>query len=106
MAEKCGLSDVPVADMLRRLEHRLLQPQVRKSATALQELLADEFVEFGSSGSCVWNEATLRTVEERLAETPCHAGRSFDRVIFPEKKAPELLRDRWLANHGQKPSAR
>lgn len=45
-----------------------------------------------------WDEATLRIVEERLAETPCHAARSFDRVIFPEKKAPDVLRAKWLAN--------
>jgi Domain of unknown function (DUF6933) len=45
-----------------------------------------------------WGEATLRAVEDRLAETPCHATRSFERVIFPEKKAPEVLRSRWLAN--------
>jgi hypothetical protein len=29
-----------------------------------------------------WNENSLRLVEERLAETPCHAGQSLDRVIF------------------------
>jgi hypothetical protein len=42
-----------------------------------------------------WGEAMLPLVEERLAETPCHAARSFDRVIFPEKKAPEVLRAKW-----------
>ncbi|MEQ1574734.1 MAG: hypothetical protein ABL993_10865 [Vicinamibacterales bacterium] len=45
-----------------------------------------------------WDETTLRFVEERLAETPCHAGRSPDQVVFPERKAPELLRSKWLAN--------
>jgi hypothetical protein len=45
-----------------------------------------------------WNEATLELVEERLAETPCHAARSSDRVIFPERKAPDLLRAKWLAD--------
>ena len=38
-----------------------------------------------------WNEGTLRIVEERLAETPCHAGRPLAGVIFPERKAPEVL---------------
>lgn len=37
-------------EQLRLLEERLLQPEVRRSAEALGELLADEFVEFGSSG--------------------------------------------------------
>ena len=45
-----------------------------------------------------WDEATLRTVEERLAETPCHAAQRADRVIFPETKTPELLRARWLGS--------
>ena len=45
-----------------------------------------------------WSDDTLLLVEERLAETPCHSARSTDRVIFPDRKAPELLRGKWLAN--------
>jgi hypothetical protein len=45
-----------------------------------------------------WSESTLPIVGECLAETPCHAGRSFDCVIFPKMKAPELLLMKWLAN--------
>ena len=52
-----------------------------------------------------WDEATLRVVEERLAETPCHAARPYDRVIFPEKKAPEVLRAKWLANTPLQPAS-
>jgi hypothetical protein len=52
-----------------------------------------------------WNEGDLRSVEGRLAETPCHAGRSFQRVIFPERTAPEVLNAKWLANRPlQRPS--
>lgn len=36
--------------LLYQLEERLLQPEVRKSAQDVAELLADEFIEFGSSG--------------------------------------------------------
>ena len=44
-----------------------------------------------------WDETTLPFVEAQLAETPCHAsGRSED-VVFPERKAPELLLARWGA---------
>jgi hypothetical protein len=50
-----------------------------------------------------WNEDTLQAVEMRLAETPCHAAKSVDRVIFPEKKAPDLLRSKWLANRPVQP---
>jgi hypothetical protein len=44
-----------------------------------------------------WDDTTLPFVEAQLAETPCHAsGRSED-VIFPDRKAPELLLARWGA---------
>jgi hypothetical protein len=36
--------------MLRQLEECLLQPDVRRSGQAVAELLADDFIEFGSSG--------------------------------------------------------
>lgn len=52
-----------------------------------------------------WSEATLELVEARLAETPCHAARSGDRVIFPEKKAPDLLCSKWLANPPLQPTS-
>jgi hypothetical protein len=43
-----------------------------------------------------WNEQALAFVEARLAETPCHAGLSDNRVIFPNEKTAELLHARWL----------
>jgi uncharacterized protein DUF6933 len=52
-----------------------------------------------------WNEDTLELVEGRLAETPCHATRSADRVIFPERKAPDLLHSKWLANAPLQPTS-
>jgi hypothetical protein len=39
-----------VADQVRQLEERLLDPGVRASPQELDDLLADEFVEFGASG--------------------------------------------------------
>jgi len=44
-----------------------------------------------------WDETTLPFVEARLAETPCHAARRFEEVIFPERDAPTLLAKRWHA---------
>ena len=52
-----------------------------------------------------WDDSTLAAVEERLAETPCHAALSDDRVIFPEKRAPDLIRARWLANWPLQPTS-
>ena len=42
--------EVKVRTLLRSLEEDLLRPEVRKSRERINELLADEFVEFGSSG--------------------------------------------------------
>jgi hypothetical protein len=38
------------ADLIRRLEEELLQLETRRSAKQVSDLLADEFIEFGSSG--------------------------------------------------------
>jgi hypothetical protein len=43
--------------ILPALEERLLQPEVRRSPAAVAELLADDFLEFGSSGR-VYDKAT------------------------------------------------
>ena len=39
----------------------------------------------------------LIALEQWLARTPCHAALPADRVVFPNVKAPELLRAKWLA---------
>jgi hypothetical protein len=44
-----------------------------------------------------WDDTTLPFVEARLAETPCHAARRFEEVIFPQEDAPKLLEARWHA---------
>ena len=43
-------ADKTLAALLRELEERLLRAEVRRSPAVVAELLADEFVEFGSSG--------------------------------------------------------
>jgi hypothetical protein len=40
-----------------------------------------------------WDLTTLPFVEARLAETPCHLGRT---LIWPARTAPELLTARWV----------
>ncbi len=39
-----------IKEQLRLLEERLLEPEVRRSVKELEILLADDFIEFGSSG--------------------------------------------------------
>jgi hypothetical protein len=42
-----------------------------------------------------FNDSALARVEDQLGRTPCHAGKAADRVIFPDRKAPELLTAKW-----------
>jgi uncharacterized protein DUF6933 len=42
-----------------------------------------------------FDDAALARVEAQLGRTPCHAGKAADRVIFPDRKAPELLIAKW-----------
>jgi hypothetical protein len=42
-----------------------------------------------------WKDDDLRGLEDRLAETPCHAGKRQDLVVFPDRKTRELLAARW-----------
>lgn len=46
------------AEALRALEERLLDPLVRRSPSLVDSLLADDFVEFGSSGR-VYDKSTM-----------------------------------------------
>jgi hypothetical protein len=52
-----------------------------------------------------WSESKLQLVEERLSEKPCHAGRAFDRVVFPKEKTSQLLHLKWVANPPPQPAA-
>jgi len=56
-----------LSDAIRELEERLLAPHVRADAEQLAPLLADDFLEFGSSGR-VWTRAAV--LEELPAEHP------------------------------------
>jgi len=47
----------------------------------------------------------LAGLEDWLAETPCHAGLSHERVVFPNRRAPELLMAKWLANTPLQPTS-
>jgi hypothetical protein len=52
-----------------------------------------------------WDDSPLQAVEDRLAETPCHASKRSDRVVFPDKIGPELLQNKWLANMPLQPTS-
>ena len=52
-------ADVSIEAHLRTLEEELLQPDVRKTATRLDALLAEGFIEFGSSGRVFDKQAII-----------------------------------------------
>ena len=55
------------ADQLKQLEERLLDPAVRHNSELVASLLADDFIEFGSSGR-VFNKASI--LEDLKNEPP------------------------------------
>ncbi len=57
-------TDVSLEKVLRDLEERLLQPEVRHSPDELDRLLADEFVEFGSSGTVYDKQSIIDSLGE------------------------------------------
>ncbi len=52
---------------LKQLEEALLQPRVRKSREAVEKLLSDDFVEFGSSGRIYNKQDTLEALGQEDA---------------------------------------
>ena len=54
-------------DLVCQLEERLLQPEVRRSAQNVAELLADEFIEFGSSGHVFNKQEILEHLEHEAS---------------------------------------
>lgn len=56
-----------IASHLIALELRLQDPSIRKDRAAVEELLAEDFCEFGASGR-VWDRAKI--LAELAAETP------------------------------------
>ena len=69
-----------IAEHLRQLEERLLDPAVRKDPAVVSYLLADDFLEFGSSGRTFDKTATL----EALSNEP---------------PSPHILLTRFAARH-------
>jgi hypothetical protein len=68
--------------LFRDLEEELLKPEVRRSADRLSHLLADEFIEFGSSG-CVYDK---RRIIEALKQEPSDAKDHISLVDFTVRR--------------------
>ena len=99
---RCGLDDRTIAAETLAMASVAVGPTVDRSVLGIMVDFAKAVPYHLEPGQ--WGETTLRIVEERLAATPCHAALSWDRVIFPEKKAPEVLRAKRLANTPLQPT--
>ena len=69
-----------IEDHLRQLEESLLDPAVRKNAELVSSLLADDFIEFGSSGR-VFDKASI--IEDLKNEPPRPASLLSDFAVRP-----------------------
>ena len=72
---------------IRRLEQQLLAPSTRASATALAGLLADDFIEFGSSGR-VYSRAEVIAA---LVAEPTPPAESELREFRAVELAPQIV---------------
>ena len=99
----CGIDSRAIEAETQAMTPVAIRPTVDRSVLGIMVDFAKSVPYHLKPGH--WNEGTLRLVEEKLAETPCHAGRPFDGVIFPEKKAPEVLNAKWLANRPLQPTS-
>ena len=100
---RCGVDVRAVDAEQQAMDPVVIGPTVDRSVLGIMVDFAKAVPYHLEAGR--WNDDTLELVEARLAETPCHAARSADRVIFPEKKAPDLLRSKWLANRPLQPTS-
>jgi hypothetical protein len=77
--------------MIRLLEERLLQTNVRHSVNEIDELLADEFIEFGSTGR-IFNKKQV--IEALQMEAPQQLSLTEFKTI---NLAPEVILTRYIA---------
>jgi len=57
-------------DTLRQLEEDLLKPEVRRSADQVGRLIADDFIEFGSSGAVYDKRQIIAALQKEASEPP------------------------------------
>jgi hypothetical protein len=69
--------------LFRELEERLLSPEIRASPEALAQLLADEFMEIGSSGTVYNKQQVIEALQHEPAEGSSTARTADDLAVRP-----------------------
>src|SRR6266849_9783467 len=90
------MTAAPTVDVqLRHLEEQLLGPEVRRSTERLTALLADDFVEFGSSGQVYNKKQVIAALRE---EAPTKLSLTeFESTMLSEDVA--LVKYRAIRHH-------
>jgi hypothetical protein len=101
--QRCGIDAAVIKAEISAMSSVVVASTVDRSALGILVDLAKSVPFHLEPGQ--WNERTLPAVEARLAETPCYASGPDSRVIFPERKAPEALMSKWLANLPLQPTS-
>ena len=95
--------DSPTA-LFRELEEQLLRPDVRSSVEKVAHLLADEFVEIGSSGRVFDKQQIIEALESEESEgqSPAQTADEFTVRSIAENVALVTYRTvRWTSITGQ-----
>jgi hypothetical protein len=94
--KRCGIDDRAIRAETRSMTPVAVGPTVDRSVLGIMGDFARVIPHYiDPRYGCAM---TLEAVEEQFAQTPCYATRRFDQVVFPDRKAPELLRAKWLAD--------
>lgn len=88
-----GVPEALIVAETRAMREVAVAPTVDRSVVGIMVDFAKAVPFYLEPG--LWDESMLPAVAARLAETPCHAARAFDRVIFPDRTAPQLLKAKW-----------
>lgn len=96
VANRLARMDVPAGTIKAEAEAMapvLVEPTLDRSILGIMVEFARALPYYPAFGQ--FDETRLPSIEDWLAETPCHAGRRSKDVVFPDSKAPELLRKKW-----------
>lgn len=94
-------TDNAIAEHLRQIEEQLLQPEVRSNAEEVSAHLADDFMEFGSTGR-VYNKAEILTAIAR-EQTARYSIKGFKTTAIASGVALVTYRASRLRKSGEEP---
>lgn len=92
---RLGVAPILVTAEVSAMDSVAVAPTVDRSVVGIMVDFAKAVPFYLEPG---WDESSLPFAEARLSKTPCHASRPFEDVVFPERKAAELLLARWGAD--------